>query len=89
MRQSLCRGELKPRINDAYMNEETDPGLFKLMGQAGLLGVTVPEEYGCAGANYVSYGLVAREVERVDFRLSLDDECSILPRHVSDFCLWR
>jgi glutaryl-CoA dehydrogenase len=64
--KAFADAELQPRINDAYMNEETDPGLFKLMGQAGLLGVTVPEEYGCAGANYVSYGLVAREVERVD-----------------------
>ena len=57
---------LRPRIEHAYMNEETDPGIFREMGEAGLLGVTVPEEYGGAGANYVSYGLVAREVERVD-----------------------
>ena len=57
---------LRPRIEHAYMNEETDPGIFHEMGEAGLLGVTVPEEYGGAGANYVSYGLVAREVERVD-----------------------
>jgi glutaryl-CoA dehydrogenase len=64
--RAFAEAELQPRINDAYMNEETDPKLFKLMGQAGLLGVTVPEDYGCAGANYVSYGLVAREVERVD-----------------------
>ena len=58
--------ELAPRIEKAYLEERTDPELFGLMGQAGLLGVTVPEDYGCAGANYVSYGLVAREVERVD-----------------------
>lgn len=64
--KSFADAELKPRIEHAYMNEETDPELFRLMGQSGLLGVTVPEEYGCAGANYVSYGLVAREVERVD-----------------------
>lgn len=64
--KAFAEAELAPRINDAYMNEETDPALFKLMGQAGLLGVTVPEKYGCAGANYVSYGLVAREVERID-----------------------
>ncbi len=64
--RSFAEAELKPRINEAYMNETTDPELFRLMGQSGLLGVTVPEEYGCAGANYVSYGLVAREVERVD-----------------------
>ena len=64
--RAFAREELEPRINDAYMKEETDPDLFRKMGQAGLLGVTVPEEYGCAGANYVAYGLVAREVERVD-----------------------
>jgi glutaryl-CoA dehydrogenase len=64
--RAFAREELEPRISDAYMNEETDPDLFRKMGQAGLLGVTVPEEYGCAGANYVAYGLVAREVERVD-----------------------
>jgi len=64
--KAFAEAELQPRIADAYMEEKTDPGLFKLMGEAGLLGVTVPEDYGCAGANYVSYGLVAREVERVD-----------------------
>ena len=48
------------------MNEETDPEIFREMGAAGLLGVTVPEEYGGVGAGYVSYGLVAREVERID-----------------------
>lgn len=57
---------LLPRVEKAYLEETTDPDLFRLMGQAGLLGVTLPEEYGAANANYVSYGLVAREVERVD-----------------------
>lgn len=57
---------LLPRINDAYLNEVTDPEIFREMGEAGLLGVTLPEEYGGIGSSYVSYGLVAREVERVD-----------------------
>src|SRR5690606_38115061 len=57
---------LLPRVEKAYLDETTDPELFRLMGQAGLLGVTLPEEYGAANAGYVSYGLVAREVERVD-----------------------
>ncbi|MBV2144526.1 acyl-CoA dehydrogenase [Falsochrobactrum sp. TDYN1] len=57
---------LQSRVEKAYMDETTDPELFRLMGQAGLLGVTLPEEYGAANAGYVSYGLVAREVERVD-----------------------
>jgi glutaryl-CoA dehydrogenase len=64
--KAFAEAELAPRVSDAYLEEKTDPGLFKLMGQAGLLGVTLPEKYGAAGANYVSYGLVAREVERVD-----------------------
>lgn len=57
---------LRPRIAEAYLKETTDPQIFREMGELGLLGVTLPEEYGCAGASYVSYGLVARAVERVD-----------------------
>jgi glutaryl-CoA dehydrogenase len=53
-------------VQAAYEREETDPAIFREMGALGLLGVTLPEEYGCAGASYVAYGLVAREVERVD-----------------------
>tara|TARA_B100000678_G_scaffold279253_1_gene274762 strand:- start:860 stop:2035 length:1176 start_codon:yes stop_codon:yes gene_type:complete len=57
---------LLPRVIEAYREEQTDPELFRRMGELGLLGVTIPEDYGCAGASYVAYGLVAREVERVD-----------------------
>ncbi|WP_245413685.1 acyl-CoA dehydrogenase [Mangrovicella endophytica] len=57
---------LRPRIVDAYANETTDRAIFNEMGELGLLGVTLPEDYGCAAASYVSYGLVARAVERVD-----------------------
>ena len=63
---AFAADKLMPRIEDAYMNETTDPAIFREMGEAGLLGITVPEEYGGLGANYVTYGLVAREVERVD-----------------------
>ncbi len=63
---AFAADKLAPRIEHAYMNEETDPEIFREMGAAGLLGVTVPEEYGGVGAGYVSYGLVAREVERID-----------------------
>ena len=63
---AFAAAELAPRVEAAYLDEVTDPALFRLMGQAGLLGVTLPEKYGAAGANYVSYGLVAREVERID-----------------------
>ena len=58
--------KLLPRIEKAYLDEVTDPDIFREMGESGLLGVTVPEEYGGAGASYVAYGLVAREVERID-----------------------
>ena len=63
---AFSEAELMPRVEEAYLEEKAAPELFKLMGQAGLLGLTLPEKYGAAGANYVAYGLVAREVERVD-----------------------
>ena len=63
---AFAKEELAPRVEAAYLDEKTDAGLFRLMGQTGLLGITAPAEYGAAGAGYVSYGLVAREVERVD-----------------------
>ncbi|WP_336987045.1 acyl-CoA dehydrogenase [Altererythrobacter aquiaggeris] len=62
----FAQSELQPRVQAAYRGEVDAPELFPLMGQAGLLGVTVPEEYGGSGASYVAYGLVAREIERVD-----------------------
>ncbi|CAN7240292.1 acyl-CoA dehydrogenase [Devosia sp. LjRoot3] len=57
---------LQPRIEQAYLDETVDAGIFAEMGAAGLLGTTVPEQYGGLGASYVAYGLVAREIERVD-----------------------
>lgn len=64
--RDYAQEKLLPRVAEAYLEEKTDRAIFNEMGELGLLGVTLPEEYGCAGANYVSYGLVAREVERVD-----------------------
>ena len=63
---SFAQSELQPRVIEAFANEADAPELFPLMGRAGLLGATVPEEYGGAGASYVGYGLIAREIERVD-----------------------
>jgi glutaryl-CoA dehydrogenase len=63
---AFAADKLAPRVEEAYLEEKTDPAIFREMGEAGLLGVTIPEEYGGIGANYVTYGLVAREVERVD-----------------------
>lgn len=63
---AFAQSELQPRVIEAFEEERDAPELFPLMGQAGLLGATVPEEYGGAGASYVAYGLIAREIERVD-----------------------
>ena len=64
--RDYAQEKLLPRIVKAYANETTEREIFNEMGALGLLGVTLPEEYGCAHTSYVSYGLVAREVERVD-----------------------
>ena len=64
--QGFAQDTLQPRVIAAFRDETTAPELFPLMGKAGILGVTIPEEYGGAGASYVSYGLVARELDRVD-----------------------
>ncbi|CUX83296.1 MAG: glutaryl-CoA dehydrogenase GcdH [Roseibaca calidilacus] len=64
--QEFAQSVLQPRVIDAYRNETSAPDLFPLMGEAGLLGATLPEAYGGLGANYVTYGLIAREIERVD-----------------------
>ena len=81
----FAQGELMPRVSEAYLEETVAPELFRMMGQAGLLGVTLPEKYGAAGASYVSYGLVAREVERVDsgYRsmMSVQSSLVIYPIH--------
>jgi glutaryl-CoA dehydrogenase len=64
--RAFATDRLAPRVTDAYRNETTDPAIFAEMGEAGLLGPTIPEEYGGLGAGYVTYGLIAREVERID-----------------------
>ncbi|ADU13710.1 acyl-CoA dehydrogenase [Asticcacaulis excentricus] len=61
-----AQSQLLPRVLRAYADEQTDPAIFREMGERGLLGATLPEPYGGAGASYVAYGLIAREVERVD-----------------------
>ena len=64
--KGFAEDKLRPRVVEAYRTESTDRSIFNEMGELGLLGLTVPEEYGCAGASYVAYGLVARAVEAVD-----------------------
>lgn len=83
--RAFAEAELAPRIQEAYLHEKSDPELFRLMGQTGLLGVTLPEEFGAANASYVAYGLIAREVERVDsgYRsmMSVQSSLVIYPIH--------
>ncbi|OOY22299.1 acyl-CoA dehydrogenase [Thioclava sp. DLFJ5-1] len=64
--RAYAQDKLQPRVIEAFENETTDPAIFREMGEMGLLGATIPEEYGGIGAGYVSYGLIAREIERVD-----------------------
>jgi glutaryl-CoA dehydrogenase len=64
--RAYAQEKLQPRVLSAYADERTDREIFNEMGELGLIGVTLPEDYGCAGASYVAYGLVAREIERVD-----------------------
>ncbi len=63
---AYCQDQLMPRVRDAFRHEQMDVGIFREMGDIGLLGPTIPAQYGGPGLNYVSYGLMAREIERVD-----------------------
>lgn len=64
--RAYAQDRLAPRVRQAFRDEHTDPAIFREMGELGLLGATIPDEYGGIGASYVSYGLIAREIERVD-----------------------
>ncbi len=80
MARDYAQEKLLPRVIEAYAHEKTDPSIFREMGELGLLGSTIPEEYGGAGLGYVGYGLVAREVERVDsgYRSMLSVQSSLV-----------
>ncbi|OGA30012.1 MAG: acyl-CoA dehydrogenase, partial [Betaproteobacteria bacterium RIFCSPLOWO2_12_61_14] len=82
-----CQDKLAPRVLEAFRNEKTDPSIFREMGELGLLGVTIPTEYGGSGLNYVSYGLVAREVERVDsgYRSMMSVQHSLVMVPINEF----
>src|ERR687892_2872782 len=82
-----CQERLAPRVLDAFRNETTDPGIFREMGGLGLLGPTIPEEYGGPGLNYVCYGLIAREVERVDsgYRSMMSVQSSLVMLPIYEF----
>jgi len=85
--RDYCQGRLAPRVLEAFRHEKTDPAIFREMGELGLLGATIPEAYGGAGLNYVSYGLIAREVERVDsgYRSMMSVQSSLVMVPIAEF----
>ncbi len=80
MAHSFCQGRLQPRILEANRKEYFDRDIMNELGELGLLGATLPERYGCAGVNHVSYGLIAREIERVDsgYRSAMSVQSSLV-----------
>jgi len=85
--RAYCQDRLAPRVLNAFRNEQTDASIFREMGELGLLGVTIPTEYGGSGLNYVSYGLVAREVERIDsgYRSMMSVQHSLVMVPINEF----
>jgi glutaryl-CoA dehydrogenase len=82
-----CQDRLASRVLEAFRHEKTDPSVFREMGELGLLAVTIPEEYGGSAMNYVSYGLITREVERVDsgFRSMMSVQHSLVMVPINEF----
>ncbi len=78
--RDYAQGRLMPRVLEAFRHERFDRAIFRELGELGFLGSTLPEEYGCAGSSYVAYGLVAREIERVDsgFRSAMSVQSSLV-----------
>jgi glutaryl-CoA dehydrogenase len=85
--RAYCQDKLAPRVLEAFRNEKTDPRIFREMGALGLLGPTIPAEYGGPGLNYVSYGVIAREVERVDsgYRSMMSVQSSLVMLPIFEF----
>ena len=85
--QQFAAAKLKPRVQQAFRNEQTDPKIFREMGETGLLGATIPEIYGGSGLNYVCYGLIAREVERIDsgYRSMMSVQSSLVMVPINEF----
>ncbi|MFN0005011.1 MAG: acyl-CoA dehydrogenase [Burkholderiaceae bacterium] len=82
-----CQRKLLPRVLEAFRSEKTDPTIFREMGELGLLGPTIPQEYGGPGLSYVDYGLIAREVERVDsgYRSMMSVQSSLVMLPIYEF----
>ncbi|GAB2476327.1 acyl-CoA dehydrogenase [Comamonas humi] len=84
---AYCQEKLMPRVQEMFRHEKTDASIFREMGELGLLGPTIPTQYGGAGLNYVSYGLVAREIERVDsgYRSMASVQSSLVMVPINEF----
>ncbi|MFT6430498.1 MAG: glutaryl-CoA dehydrogenase [Halopseudomonas sp.] len=84
---AYCNEKLMPRVLESFRHEQTDAAIFREMGDLGLLGATIPEEYGGSGLNYVCYGLIAREVERVDsgYRSMMSVQSSLVMVPINEF----
>jgi glutaryl-CoA dehydrogenase len=85
--RAYCEDRLATRVVQAFRNESTDPAIFREMGELGLLGPTIPAEYGGPGLNYVAYGLIAREVERIDsgYRSMMSVQSSLVMLPIYEF----
>lgn len=85
--EHYAQAKLAPRVLEAFRHERTDPAIFREMGEVGLLGATIPEEFGGSGLNYVCYGLIAREVERVDsgYRSMMSVQSSLVMVPINEF----
>jgi glutaryl-CoA dehydrogenase len=84
---AYCQDKLLPRVTEAFRHEKTDVAIFREMGELGLLGPTIPAEYGGPGLSYVAYGLIAREVERVDsgYRSMMSVQSSLVMLPIFEF----
>ena len=84
---AYCQDKLLPRVTEAFRHEKTDPAIFREMGELGLLGPTIPTQYGGPELNYVAYGLIAREVERVDsgYRSMMSVQSSLVMLPIFEF----
>ncbi len=85
--RAYCQDKLLTRVTEAFRHEKTDPAIFREMGELGLLGPTIPTEYGGPGLSYVAYGLIAREVERVDsgYRSMMSVQSSLVMLPIFEF----
>ena len=85
--RAYCQDKLLTRVTEAFRHEKTDPAIFREMGELGLLGPTIPAEYGGPGLSYVAYGLIAREVERVDsgYRSMMSVQSSLVMLPIFEF----